>query len=506
MTDEKQLSIDPGAPQAKPQSNREIASIGFGRDITRGYLGPLLVPQDLLLQSKGGDLRLYEHVLAEPQVQSTLQQRRNAVIKCEFGVRPGGDAQVDKDAAEFLQEQLAKVNYDRVTGGMHFGVFYGYAVAEVIYGQEGNRVTINDIKVRNRRRFKFDTDQKLRLQTFANMIPGEEALPPYFWHFRTGADNDDEPYGLGLAHWLYWPALFKRNGIKFWMMFLDKFAMPTPVGRYDQQASDPERANLLAAISAIQTDAGMIMPKEMEVELLEAARSGTADYKSLHDTMEETIAKVVLGQTLTAGVGEHGGNRALGNVHMEVRQDLVKADADLICESFNMGPARWITQWNFPAAAIPKVYRDVGEQEDLKTRADRDSVIATMGFKPKLDYITQTYGGEWEPVPRPRQPLVPVKGGDVPAFAEGQSTTLPPDPPARMSGQLDANEQPSTDEWINRVRDLVNHAKSLEEVRDKLFDLAPDMSLDQYTEAMRQALSAAALAGRYEILREAGGA
>jgi phage gp29-like protein len=497
---EQELNRDPGAPLPPPDQNREIASIGQGRDITRGYLGPLLVPQDLLLTSRGGDLRLYEQVLSEPQVQSTLQQRRNAVIKCEWDVRPGGTAQIDQDAADFLKEQLKKVNWDRITAGMHYGVFYGYAVAEMIYGQEGDKITIENVKVRNRRRFKFDGDQQLRLQTFADMVPGEPALPPYFWNFRTGADHDDEPYGLGLAHWLYWPALFKRNGIKFWLVFLEKFGMPTAIGKYDQSASDVERTKLLAAAAAIQTDAGMIMPKEMELSLLEAARSGTADYKSMHDTMEETIAKVVLGQTLTSQVGASGGNRALGNVHMEVRQDLVKADADLICESFNLGPARWITEWNFPGAAIPQVYREVDEPEDKKSDADRDKVIADMGFKPTLDYITQKYGGEWVEVKS--KPAVPPRLGGDASFAEGD----PQDPPARQTDLAAKAIAPSTDDWIDQIKALVDKASTLEEVRDGLIALGPDMSLDDYTDAMRQALAAAALAGRYEILREAGGA
>ncbi|HHA2395755.1 TPA: DUF935 family protein, partial [Stenotrophomonas maltophilia] len=106
------------------------------------------------------------------------------------------------------------------------------------------------------------------------------------------ADHDDEPYGLGLAHWLYWPVLFKRNGLKFWLIFLEKFGMPTAVGKYDTNATDPEKAKLLQATRAIQTDSGIIMPKGMELALLEAGRSGTADYKALQDYMDATIQKV----------------------------------------------------------------------------------------------------------------------------------------------------------------------------------------------------------------------
>jgi hypothetical protein len=47
-----------------------------------------------------------------------------------------------------------------------------------------------------------------------------------FWTFSAGAATDDEPYGLGLGHFLYWPVFFKRNDIKFWLIFLEKFAAP----------------------------------------------------------------------------------------------------------------------------------------------------------------------------------------------------------------------------------------------------------------------------------------
>ena len=80
-------------------------------------------------------------------------------------------------------------------------------------------IIIDKIKVRDRQRFGFDGFGNLRLKTFAQ--PDGELLPDRkFWNFSTGADHDDEPYGLGLAHWLYWPVFFKRAGIQYWMIFL----------------------------------------------------------------------------------------------------------------------------------------------------------------------------------------------------------------------------------------------------------------------------------------------
>ncbi|MBN0473479.1 DUF935 family protein, partial [Pseudomonas aeruginosa] len=80
-------------------------------------------------------------------------------------------------------------------------------------------------------------------------------------------------------------------------------------------------------------------------------------------------------------------------------------------------------------------------------------------------------------------------------------------PPKTADQQLDDALRPTTDRWIDQVRALVQSASSLDEIRDGLEQLLPDMTLEQYADAMAQALAAAALQGRVEILQEvAGGA
>ena len=59
--------------------------------------------------------------------------------------------------------------------------------------------------------------------------------------------------------------------------------------------------------------------------------------------------------------------------------------------------------------------------------------------------------------------------------------------------------------WLAQIRALVERAQSLDDIRNGLEQLLPDMTLDQYAAAMAQALAAAQLAGRYEVLQEAGG-
>ncbi|MBF0096374.1 MAG: DUF935 family protein [Magnetococcales bacterium] len=373
---------------------REVATTQDGRDVTRGYWSPLerLVPQDSVLRDKGGDYALYEEVLRDDQVASTFQQRRMAVTSAEWGVTPGGTDRQSVRAAAQLHAILERIGWDNVTEKMLYGVFYGYAVAECLWERDGQEVTLAALKVRKQRRFAFDMQGHLRLLLPDN-ARGERVPERKFWHFCTGSDHDDEPYGLGLAHWLYWPVYFKRNGIKLWLIFMDKFGMPTAKGIYPATASEEEKRRLLAALQAIQSDSGIIVPEGMQIELIEASRGGQVHYEAFIDRMNAAIAKVVLSQTMTT---DAAGGMYRSEVQKSVRNEVVRADADLICDTFNRSVALWLTAWNCPGARPPRVWRQIREESDLRPQAERDKIIYSMGFRPSLSYIRRTYGEGWE--------------------------------------------------------------------------------------------------------------
>lgn len=478
---------------------REVATTRDGRDITRGYVDPfrLQQPGDSVLQLRGaGDYDIYKELLRDDQVGATFAQRRLAVVAKELQVDAGGTSRMDKKAADFLKEQIDNLGFDNVTDKMLYGRFYGFAVAEVMWGRDSNYVTIADIKVRDRKRFGFDGFGNLRLKTFAD--PDGELLPDRkFWHYSTGADHDDEPYGLGLAHWLYWPVFFKRAGIEYWMVFLERFGQPTAMGKHPGNATEREKQTLLDALEAIATDTGVTVPHGMEISFLEAARSGTADYSKLCEYMDNAIAKLVLGQTAST----QGSPGRLGNDELQgdVRADLTRADADLVCESYNRTVGKWLTEYNFPGAAQPRVYRVTDEAEDIDKLAERDKKIYDMGFKPTLKHIKETYGGDWEPRKDTPENSTPVPA--LPGAASFADNTRP----TTLDQQLDTQLQRATDVWINRIRELVMNAESLEAIRDGLATLLPGMSLEEYAATMAEALRVAELAGRSDIMDEANG-
>lgn len=419
----------------------EIATTRDGRDITQPWVRGLREARDPKL-STAIDWGAYDIVLNDDQVFSTMQQRIGSVVSRNWSVIPGNeDDPRSVAAAARFDQTLQALPWDRITRKMLMASFYGYSVAELMWGVKDGLFDIVGIKVRHARRFRYDEENCLRMLLPGNM-QGEIMPARKFWVHAVGAPDDDQPYGLGLAHWLYWPTLFKRNGIRFWNIFLDKFGTPTAMGKYPQNATPDQVNKLLAALSAIATDSGFAIPSEMAVELLSAARSGVADFHQLCTYMDSAIAKVVLSQTMTT---DNGSSRSQAQVHSGVKMEVTATDADDLTESFTNGPggeggpARWWTDFNYGAdVAAPIVRRHVEEEEDTKTTADTDKILSETGWVRTEESFRDTYG---EGFVRKDDPTAP----------EGSQAVVPGKP---------ANDLLATDK----------SGKSLKQVAQQLFE------------------------------------
>lgn len=494
---------------ASKADKQEIAASRDGRDIARGWLSGLqLAPVDdtILLARGGGDYRLYDEVIRDDTVRAAVNQRVHGVIARPWQVQPGGKRAIDKAAAAFLQEELDALQWDNVTAQMLAGVFYGFSVAEIIWRADGGKVGIADIRVRNRRRFGFDGESRLRLLTHANPMPGELLPERKFWVARFGADHFDAPYGLGLAHYLYWPVWMKRNALRFWAVYLEKFGTPTVLGRYPGGTSEEEQNKLLAALQAVVRDSTVILPEGMAAELLEATRAGTADHSGFITAMDKAILKVTLGQTATVEgtAGKLGNDSERG----DVKDAILKADADILSASFCDSVATWLTEWNFPGAAVPQVWR-VFDDEDLDRRIVRDKAIFEMGFVPSLKYLTETYGGEWSEkvansaVDREESPKTTEEARHAEALHAEEIDD--PTPVTAQVAQLFKEGEAAWGEIFDRVNVLVEEAESLEALRERLLAAYADLPADALAEVMAMAFAAADLAGRLDVKEESRG-
>jgi phage gp29-like protein len=469
---------------------REIA-VSRDREMFAGYVGEIIGTHDPVLRGLGGDLDEYRRLLRDHQVKSCWQQRIRAVTSAEWDVEPGGSSTADKMAADWLRETLHGLRWDAVTAKMAHAQMYGYAVGECLYARDGQRVALDAIKVRRQERFGFDVDGNLRYLRHPGDA-GAPVPPAKFWVLAADGDNDDDPHGLGLCHWLYWPVFLKRNGAVFWATALEKFGMPTAVGTYPEGADDPQSVtNLLAALRAIHGSSAVAFPAGFEYKLLEAVRTSGGDHERWMRYWDAAITKIILSQTMTT---EDGSSRAQAEVHQDVADDVTKADADLLCESFNRSPVRWLTAWNFPTARPPRVWRRVEQQEDLTDRAKRDQVIAqTTGLRPTARYVHDTFGGEWEATP-----AATAQGAASPEFDEGVR-----DATDDLVDQVGTLAAPAIEGLYDQMRAILDRAiatgADFAEVQRELLALTAGPPPERLAEVMGQAMILSHLGGAVEM-------
>ena len=377
------------------------------------------------------------------------------------------------------------LNWDAITRRMHKGVLYGYSVAECIWGMDGNKITLDAVKIRKPWRFGFGKDGELKLRVNAQTLLMPERK---FWIAVWGADDDDSPYGQGLGHALWWPVYLKRNGAKFWAAYLDKFGSPSVKSKYPAGATEKEKATALEAAKAFRNESAVAVPEGFDVELIEAAKNSGGSYEEFLKYWDGAIAKIILSQTGTTQQGQYSGTAEVLN---DVKSELVKADADLLCESFNDTVATWLTEWNFPGAKTPQVWRKVPNTRREEAQRAADKGAYEIGLELTDDAINRRYGEDWK-----RRAAAPVSvPSDSPAFAEPGR-----DEPDEIAEQLESVTNAAGTGMINMIRAeldaSIRAGEDFAAFSDRIAGLYPVMDTAELAEALEGAVLAANLSGR----------
>jgi len=503
----------------KPQITDEVATIAKDIDIFYGWIKRLENPDPVLRsEAAGRGLKLYDEVDRDAHAGSVLQQRNLAVVGKEWEIIPAKSARKlgrpasttqEQVVADFVSEVLENCNFDQARQEILRAILYGFYSIEVMWNATKNVIKIKKLIAKHPRRFSFTMERELRLITPSNMIEGEPVPDRKFVVFTYG--DSDNPYGRGLGQRLWWPVWFKKNGVMFWLVFLEKFGMPTVKGKYPPGTTPEQQRALMDAIEAIQSDTGIKIPDSMDIEFLEASRTGTVTHEQLCEYMDRQISKAVLGQTAsTEGTpGKLGNEKAQG----DVRQEIIEADADLLDGCLNDTLIRWIVDYNFPGVSVyPKIMTYAAAKPDLKEQSEIDkTLVVDIGLPVGAAYFYQTYGipvpEEGESLVRPQQPqVIPASGKEI---QSGKFSEKAPDVQDAVDVIVDnvaALAMKVTDDiYMVPLKRLIQEAKSIEDLRDRILDFWGEMDPESLGVIMARGMMLADMTGRYEVFLETGG-
>jgi phage gp29-like protein len=498
----------------KPQITDEVATIAKDIDIFCGWIARLENPDPVLRsEAAGKGLKLYDEVDRDAHAGSVLQQRNLAVVGKEWEIIPAKSARKlgrpastsqEQVVADYVSDVLADCNFDQARQEILKAVLYGFYAVEVIWNAAADGIKIKKLIAKHPRRFSFTPDRELRLITPQNMIEGEPVPDRKFVVFAYG--DSDNPYGRGLGQKLWWPVWFKKHGIKFWMVFLEKFGMPTVKGKYPPGTTTEQQQKLMDAIEAIQSDTGIKIPDSMDVEFLEASRAGTVTHEQLCEYMDRQISKAVLGQTAST----EGTPGKLGNekTQEEVRREIIEADADLLDACLNGTLIKWIVDYNFPGVSVyPKIMTYAAAKPNLKEQSEIDkTLVVDIGLPVTTAYFYETYGipapAEGEELVKPQPKTQPAQLGTPPQFAEGMSFTPGQQAVEGLAGKAISQAETTLTANEQAILAAVQSSGSYEEAMQNILELYPNMNMAELSGTLENAVLNADLFGRFVGAKE----
>ena len=348
-------------------------------DITIPFFsGALQHADDTLLQRGGGKgLKIYAEIKRDTHASSCLNKRNKHLVAREWQAEAASELPLDVEAADFVREVFNGLPFDRISEDMSGGaILNGFSVAEPVWMRKGNRIVPEKIVSHDPRRFVFGEDWKPRLRTWTNINDGIELPDRKFIVHRHDVVGNN-PYGLGLGHQLFWAVLFKREGIAFWLHYLDKYAGPTAVATTPYGMLSEEQQKLLNDLAAIRTSSAITVPIGTDVKFLEAARAGNVSYQEWLEYWDKQISICILGETLTTDIGSNG-SRAAAETHAGMLDLLVDSDADHLSDTLHEQLVAWLIEYNFPGAGIPRVWRVRPSNEKAKAETRKSKAEAAM--------------------------------------------------------------------------------------------------------------------------------
>lgn len=466
-------------------------------------------------QAEQGDLtaqaRLAEDMEEkDAHLYAELSKRKRGVLTVGWDlVAPEEASAKEQEEVARIEQMLKDLDFDNLLLDLSAGILPGYACIEIEWDFSDRQWMPKGLHFRPADWFTVKPDERDVLRLRAVETFGEE-LRPFGWIVHHHKAKSGYLARGALCRILAWPFLFRNFAARDLAEFLEIYGLPLRLGTYPPGSSDQEKATLMRAVVGIGHAAAGIIPEGMAIEFQEAAKGASDPFMAMMEWAERSLSKAIVGGTLTSGT-DRGGAYALGQVHQKVFADIVRSDLRQYAATLTRQLVRPLCLLNTTLQRLPSLVFDLQEPEDLKTYAEAIPKLVTCGMKipqrwvrDKLK-IPEAEGDE--PVLENKAPVNPQeKPNDPPAVAAKgivaatTNTGQELDAVDRQVAMLElVTEQPVT-QMVQAIRTIVEQADSLSDLSDRLLSVWPDMDAKALAEAMTMALSAAHMAGRYDIL------
>lgn len=441
---------------------------------------------------------------------SEMSKRKRALLTVDWDIVPPRNASAaERKLAGYAKELLQDIpNFEDVILDALDGIGHGYSCQEIEWEMIGKEWLPKEINHRPQTWFQTDRDTRTEIRLRDMSLDGQ-ALQPFGWITHVHKAKSGYLARAGLHRVLSWPYLFKNYSVGDLAEFLEIYGLPLRLGKYQAGASDEEKSTLLRAVMSIGHDAAGIIPEGMEIEFTEAAQGQSDPYMAMINWAEKSQSKAILGGTLTSQADGKSSTNALGNVHNEVRHDLMVSDAIQLAGTLTRDLVYPLLALNKGGVddrrRLPRFKFMFDDSEDLGVLAEALPKLVGVGMRIPVAWAHERAGipeaeegAEVLGVSKPATSQGALKFAALTASAgdafpdqtalDAMIESIAPDV---LQGQAVAALKP--------VLEMIAASADYAEVHAALVELFPDMGTAQLEETLARAMFVAEVWGRLSV-------
>lgn len=470
----------------------------------------------ILVEAEQGNLQAQAELFMDMEERDAhlfaeMSKRKRAILGLDWAVEPPRNASAaEKADADYLHELLLDLEglEDLLLDALD-GIGHGYSCIELEWALQGREWMPLAFHHRPQSWFQLNPEDQNELRLRDNS-PAGEALQPFGWIIHRPRARSGYVARSGLFRVLAWPYLFRHYATSDLAEMLEIYGLPIRLGKYPPGTADEEKATLLRAVTGLGHAAAGIIPETMAIDFQQAAQGSSEPFLAMMRQSEDAISKAVLGGTLTSTTSQSGGGAfALGQVHNEVRHDLLASDARQLAATLSRDLLWPLLVLNRPGSPdvrrAPRLVFDLREQADITSMAQSIPALVNVGLEIPSAWVYDKLG-----IPQPAKNEPVLRSAAQPAILSrrhGQRVAALATIVGSRYGDQQALDRALADlpakDMQNQANDLlaplleaVNRGDSETELLGALAEAFPDMDDSALTDALHRLLFAADTWGR----------
>lgn len=320
-------------------------------------------------------LQISKDVVLDSQITALWTQRLNGLKSKPYKL-------VSKTGAEInnSDELIKKEWVNELMCKYMDSVMYGFGVLQIEeYDLQELYVYFNEI---DRLNIIPEKKEVKATQYETSGVSIEE--PQYIdWTIFLGSKKD-----LGLLHKLTPFALYKKNVLGAWSQFTELFGIPMRIGKTNVM-DDKLRTNMMNMLKNMGSAGSAVMDENDVIEIIQT--NNTDAYKVFEQLLkycDESISKLILGQTMTS---DNGSSRSQAEVHQQVSESYTMSDSYKFECIMNEDILPRLVKIGFPYKGMVFKFDNV-EKIPLKDKMEMVTKLLQWGKNVPDEYILAEFG------------------------------------------------------------------------------------------------------------------